>query len=439
MFLARGFHTCLPHRDEGRWGRVYYHPDAISALCLRHVATSDIVFGIAEEGRGIHIEIGYASGLGGKRILLLYHEECEPSTLIWGLPGTQSRWEPPHPLADVVIRSYTDEQDLLQKIGDTLGEWFPGAAGVAGQGFGRTRVGVIDLGSHTVKLKVLDFHPGAQPIPAHEEKRSLGIIDDVLQTGRFSDETIAAVVGLVSEWKSKCDGLGARAIRVTGTAALRKAENSSALTGALTAATDLSLEVLSPETELDLVYAGVQSTMTGDQRLAVLNLGGGSTQLGIGSRGEPPARFLFDFGTRALTEHWPWKDRFHQKDFDEMLSFASGRMEQSCRDGVPKVRTIVHTGGELDFLLKCRVPMSVCDLSPTHVSELSLSEFTAFAARFAAMQASEVADQFGLDPAWASGSVASNAILLAAARLVGAERIVPSNFNVADGLALTTG
>src|SRR5690348_11944058 len=50
IFLAHGFYTCLPHRDEGGWGRVYYEPDAISGLCYRHVATSDVVFAIMEGG-----------------------------------------------------------------------------------------------------------------------------------------------------------------------------------------------------------------------------------------------------------------------------------------------------------------------------------------------------------------------------------------------------
>src|SRR2546421_8253253 len=56
IFIEFGFDTCLPHRDEGRWGSVYYAPPAISALCFRHVETSDVIFALAEDGRGVHLE-----------------------------------------------------------------------------------------------------------------------------------------------------------------------------------------------------------------------------------------------------------------------------------------------------------------------------------------------------------------------------------------------
>src|SRR4051794_29710894 len=64
IFLRHGYHVCLPHRDEGRWGKRYYDPCALAHLCKRHIQTSTIVFAIAGRSRGVHIELGYADGLG---------------------------------------------------------------------------------------------------------------------------------------------------------------------------------------------------------------------------------------------------------------------------------------------------------------------------------------------------------------------------------------
>jgi len=73
IFLNYGFDCCLPHRDEGDWGKIYFDPAPLSALCLRHVETSDIIFAIAEESRGVHIELGYASAFPNKKIIVLFH------------------------------------------------------------------------------------------------------------------------------------------------------------------------------------------------------------------------------------------------------------------------------------------------------------------------------------------------------------------------------
>ena len=90
LFLDFGFSTCLPHRDEGMWGKVYYDPGAISALCFRHVHTSDVIFALAEEGRGVHLELGYAAGMGNKRIILAYRKNHEPEyPPRWLLGGRQ--------------------------------------------------------------------------------------------------------------------------------------------------------------------------------------------------------------------------------------------------------------------------------------------------------------------------------------------------------------
>ena len=84
VFLKYGFTTCLPHRDEGMWGRTYYDPFNIGALCLRHVETSDLIFAIAEASRGVHVELGYAHGLGKQKILM-HALDHEPSTLLAAL------------------------------------------------------------------------------------------------------------------------------------------------------------------------------------------------------------------------------------------------------------------------------------------------------------------------------------------------------------------
>src|SRR5205823_1165430 len=145
--------TCLPHRDEGMWGKLYYEPAQISALCFRHVESSDLIFAIAETGRGVHVELGYAAR-ARKRLILAYRVGTEPSTLIWGLPKDISCWQLGFGgETEAIIFPYENNADLLDKLELAL-RTLPGIKAVDSVGWARQTTGIIDIGSHTIKLRI---------------------------------------------------------------------------------------------------------------------------------------------------------------------------------------------------------------------------------------------------------------------------------------------
>lgn len=432
VFLNFGFDTCLPHRDEGLWGKVYYEPAPISSLCFRHVETSDVIFALAEGGRGVHIELGLAMGLG-KRLIMMHQHESEPSTLIYGIPKNMSPWKGSED--DDVIIPYLNSDDLLVKLSGFLASHYSREEKVVNPS-PRTNKAIIDLGSHTVKLKVFSYRRGSHPKALLNTKQSLGIMGDVLKTNELSVATIDAVISLLKDWQLDCLKLSCDSIIVTGTAALRKANNAHTLVAELKKETGLDLEILSPERELEYVYSGVLATFKSGISLAVLNLGGGSTQIGVGDRLAPSETFFLDFGTRELTEKWPWERPMSQTDYRALLDYVRERMRGTIPSVSTAVQRMVHTGGELDFMLRCQLPLRVSHYSPVHVSEISSEDFSSFSEQFSGRDPRDVAKVFGLDPAWAAGAVASNVIALCAAELLGAESIIPSNCNISDGLLL---
>lgn len=435
VFLNFGFDTCLPHRDEGMWGKVYYDPLSIGSICFRHVQTSDVVFALAETGRGVHIELGYAAGFPDKKLIMMYKGGTEPSTLIYGIPNNLSPWKDLcEQKPNAYIEEYSDLTNLLEKLHHILAKEYGQASNLANTS--TANKAIIDIGSHTIKLKILSYHPGSHSRAIYETKQSLGIIGDVIKTGGFSGKTIDDVVALIKRWKNECDKYSCNSIVVTGTAALRKANNAHTLISQLEEETSLELEILSPIKELEYVFSGVKETFRENVPIAVLNLGGGSTQLGVGSESHPRDSFLFDFGTRELTEKWPWIKPMTHEDYESLLAHVRERIRKSMPNKPDRVSRMVHTGGELDFMLRCRLPLRVSLLSPVHVSEISLDSFSRFSQEFSQLEPAYVSTNFGLDPAWASGAIASNVIALCAAEAVGAEAIIPSNYNISDGLLL---
>lgn len=435
VFLNFGFDTCLPHRDEGMWGKVYYEPSSISPLCFRHVETSDVFFALAESGRGVHIELGYAA-YARKKLLLTYKSGSEPSTLIWGLPKDISPWSLGFGgETDAAIFQYDSESDLLKKLTEMLEQEY-GVDSSLTPNTPRKHIAIIDIGSHTLKLKIFSYRRGGASRVLYTEKFSLGIMKDVLDGGLFTQETTNALATQLQIWRGVCEKLSCDEIVATGTAALRKAQNTDELLSTLKDKADLRVEIISAEGELNYIYSAVRSTFPAHTALAVLNLGGGSTQIGIGKNTVPTESVYLDFGTRELTERWTWNKSMTQDTYTEMLNEVEKRVSKAFSNKQVKAERLVHTGGELDFLLKCQVPLALSRLSPQHVSEISVDAFKEFSQKFSASDPHEICSKYNLDPAWAAGAVASNVIAISVAEAVGALAIIPSNLNISDGILI---
>jgi hypothetical protein len=371
VFLRFGYDTCLPHRDEGMWGRAYFNPADISAVCFRHIETSDVIFGIAEGGRGVHIEFGYAAR-AGKRLILAYRAGKEPSTLIWGFPRDLSPWHLGFGgETDTVIFEYKDQADLIAKLEEKLTD--RGERSIS-RVWKRTISGIIDIGSHTLKLRVFRHGKGTLPGILYEAKESIGIISSVTSTGRIDESSITCMTGVLRRFLGICTEHNCDRVIAVGTAALRKAANSAEVLDTIKNELGLRVQLLTPDIELDYVYGAVRRTIQAKEPIAVLNLGGGSTQIGVGTNDFIQHRFLLPIGTRHITEKWPWKDGFNRDAYEEMRKFANHAVIKIIDKPIPGCRFIVHTGGELDFLLHCRVPLELCRESPKHVSQISVSD-----------------------------------------------------------------
>ena len=433
LFLARGFTTCLPHRDEGHWGKSYYEPGPLSAICFRHVETSDFIFAIAENGRGVHLEVGFGAASPDKAMLLVCRDDHEPSTLIWGIPLLETGLTGESVPRRLIAR-YKNQTSLLQTVDDLLEQEFklprthlPAA---------RKSVGLIDIGSHTIKAKVISHIEGNAAQVIWQDKKSLGIMSSVLFTGALSDQDSSSVLQLIAEWSEKFKSLEASSVKVVGTAALRKALNSEDLLALIRKQFGFTAQILTPEKELDYVDRAVRRHFLSSIRLGVLNLGGGSTQLSLGGASTPRQEFFLDFGTKQVTDRFPWTGPFSDQTYGALMDFVKNHIETRLPSRATDVERLVHTGGELDFLLRCQVPLATCNYSPSHVSEIGVDRFRQFADEFRRLTPEVVASRYSLDPSWAAGSVASNAIALALADSIGASVIVPSNLNVSDGLIL---
>jgi exopolyphosphatase/guanosine-5'-triphosphate,3'-diphosphate pyrophosphatase len=160
-------------------------------------------------------------------------------------------------------------------------------------------VGVIDVGSNTVRLVVAD---GDRQLLSRREMLHLGA--DVELHGSIPAEKLAAAARLVGSYAEAARAAGAVEIAVLITSPGRQAENGNELLDAIWAAAGCPTRILSAAEEARLGFAGALDVASPPtrRRVAVGDVGGGSAQVVVGTRrGGPEWLRSIDLGSQRLT------------------------------------------------------------------------------------------------------------------------------------------
>lgn len=161
---------------------------------------------------------------------------------------------------------------------------------------------VIDVGTNSVKLLVARVTNGSvEPVFERGEQTRLG--RGFYRDQRLRPEGIAHTAEAVGRFVRLAREHGAAEIRAVATSAAREARNAGELVQAIAAAADLSLEVISGETEAEWVWRGVRSQARfAAGALLVTDVGGGSTEFLLGEAEQPVFARSFPLGTVRLME-----------------------------------------------------------------------------------------------------------------------------------------
>lgn len=163
------------------------------------------------------------------------------------------------------------------------------------------RLGVLDVGSNTVHLLVVDAHRGAAPIAAHSLKNELRLAEHTLPDGSLDDAVIDALIGFVRHAISVAEDLGCEQVITTATSALREATNGPAALARVRELTGVELTVLSGEQEADLTFHAVRRWFGWSSgRLLVLDIGGGSLEMAVGIEESPDAAVSLPLGAGRM-------------------------------------------------------------------------------------------------------------------------------------------
>lgn len=145
------------------------------------------------------------------------------------------------------------------------------------------RCACVDIGSNTTRVLVADVDgDGLREVTCEKAYTRLGSV--LRRTGSLPEEALAAVADVVATQVAVARSLGAERLRVVATAAIRAASNAGALVTAVHARAGVRVEVLDGGDEARLAFRGATAGRTEAGRVAVVDVGGGSTEFAVGDR-----------------------------------------------------------------------------------------------------------------------------------------------------------
>ena len=164
------------------------------------------------------------------------------------------------------------------------------------------RLGVLDIGSNTVHLLVVDAHPGARPWPATSHKLELRLAEHLKGDGSIDSAGAERLVQFVGEALEVAEDAGCEDILPFATSAIREAPNGEAVLHQVRDSTGVDLQVLSGDDEARLTFLAVRRWYGWSAgRLLNIDIGGGSLELAAGQDEDPDVALSLPLGAGRLT------------------------------------------------------------------------------------------------------------------------------------------
>ncbi|MEV4443708.1 Ppx/GppA family phosphatase, partial [Streptomyces sp. NPDC049577] len=167
------------------------------------------------------------------------------------------------------------------------------------------RLGVLDVGSNTVHLLVVDAHPGARPLPAHSHKAELRLAELLDENGAISEAGVDRLVVVVQAALRAAEDKGVEDVLPFATSAVREAANADTVLERVREETGVTLTVLTGVEEARLTFLAARRWFGWSSgKLLLLDIGGGSLEIAYGLDEDPDAAASLPLGAGRLTAAW---------------------------------------------------------------------------------------------------------------------------------------
>jgi exopolyphosphatase/guanosine-5'-triphosphate,3'-diphosphate pyrophosphatase len=297
------------------------------------------------------------------------------------------------------------------------------------------RVAAVDMGTNSIRLIVAA--PGDGDL--REVARDMVITrlgQGVDEAGGLDAEAVRRTMTVLERYARRSRALGAGRIRVGATSAVRDAGDREQLEEQVHRITGTDMEVLTGEQEAGLTFLGATVGLEAESPFLVFDIGGGSTELVLGT-GEPERAISVDVGSVRVTERVKPDDPPSSEDLDEMRRLVGEGLDQALDLVPPPPRgTLIGVAGTTTTVQALSLGLDRYDPEAIHRTELTLEAAADVAQLLASMTNPERAALPVMAPGREDVIVAGCVILLEIMDRWGFESCLVSERDILDGLAL---
>jgi exopolyphosphatase / guanosine-5'-triphosphate,3'-diphosphate pyrophosphatase len=300
------------------------------------------------------------------------------------------------------------------------------------------RLGVLDVGSNTVRLVVAEVD-GAVPLPIHTEKRAVRLAGHVDAAGYVGDEAVGLLIDAVAAARRTAAGWDvAEPFFAFATSIVRDAPNSDAVLSAVERATGVALQVMDGRMEAELTFRAARRWMGWRAGpMVLLDIGGGSFEVAFGRGGLPDFAVSLPLGAGRLTrEYLAGQD----PPTSAAIAALRRRVRHELRDTAARVRwetphTAVATSRTFQQLAR------LCGAAPRRLGpfisrRLDRADLRRAIDRLAAVPAAARAQLPGISAPRAWQSLAGALIAHTAMKTVGVDSVMISPWALREGVLL---
>jgi exopolyphosphatase/guanosine-5'-triphosphate,3'-diphosphate pyrophosphatase len=181
------------------------------------------------------------------------------------------------------------------------------------------RLGVLDVGSNTVHLQIMDAHHGSAPVPYQSFKEEIRLAEFLTDSGELSSDGVTTLLGTLNRLKNQARDIKIDETLAFATSAIREANNSEKVLEAVFGETGIDLQVLSGEDEARFTFLAVRRWVgwsAGD--VLLLDIGGGSLEIARGDQENPSYSNSVMLGASRMTRQFLSGDPFSEKSLKKL-------------------------------------------------------------------------------------------------------------------------
>ena len=191
------------------------------------------------------------------------------------------------------------------------------------------RLGVLDVGSNTVHLQIVDTSPGARPNPTFNYKEELKLTQYISEDNLVSDEGIEKLRSSIKRAIEQSASVQTQELLPFATSALREASNGEEIINSINKDFKIDLQVLSGEEEAKLTFLAARRWFGWSSgRLLVIDIGGGSLEMAVGVDESPEIATSLPLGAARLTKNFLKGDPYTDKSIRALRDHIENKLEQ---------------------------------------------------------------------------------------------------------------